>query len=96
VRGIAADVPLKRASGDERLLGVDAEAYRLASLEECCLFLHLTLPDLTAIDPIVAWVIEEASIVQVGYRSTEIVGLIRRKDVASADRARFREAQVAW
>lgn len=86
---IAAKIRSMRGEGDERMLGVRALAMPLPSRGRCQIGLHLTLPDLTRVDPIVEWMMANAPLADV-----ELVGVIRDVDVAGADRLSVRPEQI--
>jgi glutamate formiminotransferase / 5-formyltetrahydrofolate cyclo-ligase len=93
-QAIAQEIRALRASGDNRFLGVRALGFSLASVEQSQVSLNLTLPDITAVDPIIEWVLEQ--IVNRGRRftSAELVGVIREGDVPNASRLPIKEPQI--
>ncbi len=93
-RNLAKQIRVLRREGDPRFLGVRALGFPLASRKLVQVSLNLTLPDLTSVDPILAWVMEQASEAKVRIANTELVGVIRSCDVATATRLPVREAQI--
>ena len=83
-----------RAEGDQRFLGVRALGLPLASREQSQVSLNITLPDLTPIDPIIEWIRRESVRLDVIPVSTELVGVIRAKDLEFASRLPVRAEQV--
>ena len=62
-----------REAGDSRFLGVRALGFPLQTRSLSQVSINLTLPDLTAVDPIVEWVQRQASDVEVSVKSTELI-----------------------
>ncbi|HVT11199.1 MAG TPA: hypothetical protein VHE55_02950 [Fimbriimonadaceae bacterium] len=91
---IATEIRNLRASGDHRFLGVRALGFSLASVGLSQVSLNLTLPDLTPVDPIVEWIMEQSARAGRRFVATELVGVIRRRDLAEATRLSVREAQI--
>ncbi len=83
-----------RAEGDERFLGVRSMGVALASKSQSQLSLNLTLPDLTPVDPIIEWAIQEAERAQIRVSDTELIGVIREKDVPTATRLKIKSEQI--
>jgi glutamate formiminotransferase len=83
-----------REDGDERFLGVRAMGFALASRGISQLSLNLTLPDLSPIDPIVAWVKVTAESLAAGFAGTELIGVIRRRDMEHATTVYPRREQI--
>lgn len=90
----AAKIRALRREGDERFLGVRALGLFLASREMSQVSMNLTLPDLTPVDPIVEFVIEEAGKAGVQFAETELIGVIRQKDLADATYLRVNKEQI--
>lgn len=95
-RGIVQAMTELRGSGDERFLGVETQAFRLPTASETALHVSLTLPDLTPVDPVIQWILEEASNVRTVLRQAVLIGAIRTKDQPGAMRLVYRPEQVAW
>jgi glutamate formiminotransferase len=91
---IASQIRKLRQEGDPRFLGVRALGLRLASRELSQVSMNLTLPDLTPVDPIVAWIREQAAIRLAGVAGTELIGVIRPSDLAGATSLRVAPEQV--
>jgi glutamate formiminotransferase len=86
---LAGRIRSMRGEGDERMLGVRAMALVLPSRGRCQVAVHLTLPDLTPIDPIIEWIMASAPLAEV-----ELVGVIRDVDMPRADRLPVRPEQI--
>jgi hypothetical protein len=54
----------------------------------------LTLPDITPVDPIIEWVMGAAADRGRKYANTELVGVIRRRDIGGATRLSIQNEQV--
>lgn len=91
---IALEIRNLRASGDHRFLGVRALGFSLASVGLSQVSLNLTLPDITPIDPIVEWVMEHAADLGRKFVATELIGVIRSRDVPEATRLAIRDSQI--
>jgi len=91
---IASEVRNLRASGDHRFLGVRALGFGLATVGLSQVSLNLTLPDITPVDPVVEWVMSECPNRGTRVASTELVGVIRRRDLPGATRLAVKEAQI--
>jgi glutamate formiminotransferase len=83
-----------RTEGDERFLGVRAMGFALASRGISQLSMNLTLPDLSPIDPIVQWVQQQAQSQAAGFAGTELIGVIRRRDMEHVTTVYPRRAQI--
>ncbi|MFI5386808.1 MAG: hypothetical protein ACHQ50_11885 [Fimbriimonadales bacterium] len=93
-KAIAAEVRNLRASGDLRFLGVRALGFSLSSRHLSQVSLNFTLPDITPVDPAVEWVMGESASRGSKFVGTELVGVIRRRDLPTATRLSVREAQI--
>lgn len=93
-RQIATEIRHLRASGDHRFLGVRALGFTLSSVGLSQVSLNLTLPDITSVDPIVEWIMEHAADLGRKFVATELIGVIRRRDVAEATRLAIRDSQI--
>lgn len=91
---IAKRIRTLRLDGDERFLGVRALGFPLASRMMTQVSLNLTLPDITSVDPIIEWVQATARDAAVKVAGTELVGVIRERDVLGASRLPFKTEQV--
>lgn len=91
---LAAAIRTMRTDGDPRFLGVRAQGWPLVSQKLSQVSLTITLPDLTDVDPIVAWVMEEARRAGVGFAKTELIGVIRPQDLPGATRLSIHPDQV--
>lgn len=83
-----------RREGDERFLGVRALGFYLASREMSQVSMNLTLPDLTPVDPIVEFVINEAGTAGVQFAETELIGVIRQRDLEEATYLNVNKSQI--
>jgi glutamate formiminotransferase len=83
-----------RTDGDARFLGVRALGFYLASRDMAQVSLNLTLPNLSPIDPIVTWVQDQAYARRLEFAGTELIGVIRRKDMEHATTVYPRRAQI--
>lgn len=93
-KALAKQIRTLRREGDERFLGVRALGFPLASRELTQVSLNLTLPDLTAVDPIMEWILEEAAEKRVRIAGYELIGVIRAKDCAGATTLPIKDRQV--
>jgi glutamate formiminotransferase len=93
-RGLAKQIRSMRREGDTRFLGVRALGFSLASRNQVQVSMNLTLPDLTEVDPIIEWIADELSDLRIRLAGTELIGVIRAKDVSGATRLPIRDAQV--
>ncbi len=93
-RDLARRIRALREEGDPRFLGVRALGLLLASRDLIQVSMNLTLPDLTPVDPIVEWIRVEAGNIGVNFAGTELIGVIRDRDLAQATRLRVRDAQI--
>ncbi len=93
-RELAKEIRRLRGEGDPRFLGVRALGLPLASRGLSQVSLNLTMPDCTPVDPIVGWVRAEAGKRGVRVQGTELIGVIRRRDLPGAGTLRVRPEQV--
>jgi glutamate formiminotransferase len=84
-----------RNEGDERFLGVRALGFLLPSRNLSQVSLNLTLPDLTPVDPIVDFIRREAGIKGCAYAGSQLIGVIRQADLATATHLPVKPEQVA-
>ena len=91
---IAQKIRKKRREGDPMFLGVRALGFPLASAQMSQVSLNFTLPDFTPIDPIVEWVEAEATAAGVPFAGTELIGVIRPRDLEHASRVHPQPSQV--
>jgi glutamate formiminotransferase len=94
VKDLASEARQRRANGDERFLGVRALGFNLSSRDTTQLSINLTLPDLTAVDPIVEWARDSAEKANIAIDGTELIGVIRSQDLLGASHLQVRAAQV--
>jgi len=93
-RSLAKKMREGREEGDSRFLGVRALGFPLHTRSLSQVSINATLPDLTAVDPIVEWVQREASDAQVKVAGTELIGVIRKEDLERSTRLPIKPAQV--
>ncbi len=91
---VAQKIRALRKSGDNRFLGVRALGFALASREMSQVSMNVTLPDFTPIDPIIDYVEEEAAKRGVHFAGTELIGVIRPRDLEHATRLRVQPSQI--
>jgi glutamate formiminotransferase len=95
-RRISKAIRSGRSDGDERFLGIRSLGLPLASKEQVQVSMNLTLPDLTAIDPILEWIHAEALKSGSKIARAELVGVIRHSDLAHGSRLPHNSKQVVW
>lgn len=93
-RDLARRIRALRQEGDPRFLGVRALGLLLASRDMVQVSMNLTLPDATPVDPIVDWVRDEAANLGCKYAGTELIGVIRARDLEGATHVRAKPAQI--
>ncbi len=93
-KAVAREIREQRSSGDERFLGVRALGFSLATAGLSQVSLNLTLPDLTPVDPIVEWIMAEGASRGAQFASTELIGVIRERDLDTATRLLIKDAQI--
>lgn len=94
VKAVADEIRRLRNEADPRFLGVRPLGFVLASREMSQVSLNATFPDLTPIDPIVEFIRMEGSKHGFALHSTELIGVIRERDLAGASRLVVRPEQV--
>jgi glutamate formiminotransferase len=94
VQAIACEARALRNDGDPRFLGVRALGWDLASRELSQVSLVATLPDLTSADPIIEHLVISASKQGLALAGTELIGVIRERDVEGASRLPVRPEQI--
>ena len=93
-RRVCKEIRTLRSEGDTRFLGVRALGLLLISRRMVQVSLNLTLPDLVQIDSIVEWVQERVRKEGVSTAGTELIGVIRRRDMESATWLNVKAEQV--
>lgn len=93
-RAIARELRDARQEGDTRLLGVRALGFELRSRKESQVSLNLTLPDVTRVDEVVEWITHQAALRAVEVGGTELIGVIRERDLSTATTLLPYEAQI--
>lgn len=93
-RAIARELRDVRQEGDVRLLGVRALGFPLQSRKESQVSLNLTLPNVTKVDEVVQWVADRAAERAVEIVGTELIGVIRERDLPTATLIHPIESQI--
>lgn len=93
-RAIAKKIRNRRAEGDLRFVGVRALGFYLASRETVQVSFNLTLPDLTAADPIVDWIADTARSFGTRIAETELIGVVRTRDLPGLRSFDVKRAQI--
>ena len=83
-----------RLDGDERFLGVRALGFPLQSRGLTQVSVNITLPDITDVDPIVDWTRRNALDADVMIAGTELIGVIRQKDIRTATHLPVKPEQI--
>jgi glutamate formiminotransferase len=91
---IAREIREYRADGDPRFLGVRALGIALESRHLTQVSMNLTLPDSTPIDPIIDWIETRAAEEGILVASTELIGVIRDRDLINATELHVDPRQV--
>lgn len=91
---IAQGIRKNRAEGVPGFLGVRALGFPLTSRKISQVSMNLTLPNQTPIDPIVDWVTRRARLGGATVRGTELIGVIRPRDLEHALSLAVKPAQV--
>ncbi len=91
-REIAAKIRHDRDAGEPRFTGVRALGLSLASRGQTQVSMNFTQPDLTSVDDVVEYIETQA-----GSRGeTELIGVIRERDLATSTRLQVRAEQVVY
>lgn len=93
-RETARQIRRLRGEGDLRFLGVRALGLPLPSVGKTQISMNVTLPDLTPVDPILAWVRNRALDHEISVAENELIGVIRERDLPTATRLRIDPRQV--
>ncbi len=91
VANAAREIRHRRDAGDPALEGVRALAFHLVSRDEVQLSFNLTRPDVTSFDAVAS--LGEEFVGQ-RARSTELIGVIRRRDLSGATRLEVAPEQI--
>jgi len=91
---MARRIRLARQEGDERFLGVRSLGFTLGSRTQSQLSLNFTLPDITPVDPVVEWAMDLSTVLGTRVVGTELIGVIRSRDVPGATRLNIRVDQI--
>lgn len=83
-----------RLEGDPRFLGVRSLGFPLHTRGQVQVSFNLTLPDITQVDALIKWTAQESLNADVAVAGTELIGVIRQKDLAEASRLPVRPEQV--
>ena len=92
VRQIARKIRDAREGGDTMFAGVRALGLPLASLGQTQVSMNFTQPDLTSVDEVVAYIESEAGCAG----ETELIGVVRERDLATSTRLQVRPEQVVY
>ena len=93
-KGIASDIRRLREQGDPAFIGVRALGLPLISRDMSQVSMNLTRPNITPIDPVLEWVLVEASRRKCVVDHNELIGVIRACDLEFATRLPFKPSQV--
>lgn len=88
-----------RGQGDSRFLGVQTSSVSVGIQNSRRLFFDLTLPEITAADPIVEWLTAEANDQGVRFQTPRLLGAISQADRLGATRLSMDARQIieeAW
>jgi len=85
-----------RNRGDAPFLGVRALGFLLASREMSQVSINVTLPDITPVDPILRYVIDMAAELETEVAWTELIGVIRDRDLPHATLLPVRQEQIIF
>ncbi len=83
-----------RRKDDPQFKGVRSLGFRLNSAECSQLSMNFTKPDITQVDPVIRWATETAERAGVKSIGTELIGVIREKDLAGAETLEPKPEQV--
>ena len=83
-----------RKRGDERFTGVRSLGFSIASRGMSQLSMNLTVPNRTPIDTIVEWAQGQCRAKAVGFAGTELIGVIRPRDLEHATLVYPRPEQI--
>ena len=86
---LAREIRVLRDAGDPRFAGVRALGLDLPHRKMSQVSMNLTKPDVTTPDSIIDWVGKTAEIVE-----TELIGVIRRSNLADASKLPITESQT--
>jgi len=89
---IARKIRVGREEGDPRFVGVRALGLELASRGQTQVSMNFTQPDLTSVDSVVEFIESEAG----STGETELIGVIRERDLATSTRLQVRAEQVVY
>lgn len=91
-REIAAKIRHGRDEGEPRFTGVRALGLSLASRGQTQVSMNFTQPDLTSVDDVLEYIEQLAG----GRGETELIGVIRERDLATSTRLQVRAEQVVY
>lgn len=87
-------IRMQRQEGDERFLGMRALGFPLYSRNMTQVSINATMPDVTTVDAVVECVEQECVRAGVKVAGRELIGVIRKRDLAGAQRLPIKAAQV--
>ncbi len=93
-KAVASRIREERRNGNEVLNGVRALGFPLVAQELSQVSMNLTAPDHTHIDTVVDWVTKEAGRYGTPVAGTELIGVIRDRDLEFATAIEFKPEQV--
>lgn len=94
VESVAKRMRKERNSGNPIFKGVRALGFTLASRKITQVSLNFTKPDETSIDQVVQWVSNECRRVGLRVRETELIGVIRPRDLLTATCLHVKDSQI--
>lgn len=94
VKGIAKAIRRSRDSGDDRFAGVRALGFPLASRNQVQLSLNITQPDLVTPDEMIQWSLQQARGVRLAHAKSELIGVIRRRDLPGSQFLPIHPSQI--
>lgn len=83
-----------RRRDDPQFAGIRSLGFRLNSANCSQLSMNFTKPDQTSVDPVIRWATETADRAGVKAIGTELIGVIREKDLAGAETLQPKPEQV--
>lgn len=91
---IAKKVRKERRESNPLFTGVRCLGFPLVTRKMVQVSMNLTEPNLTPIDPLVDWVIQQARMKGVVAKGTELIGVIRPRDMEFCTSIRVSESQI--
>lgn len=91
---IARSIRERREQGDERFTGVRALGLMLAAQEMSQVSMNVTRPDAISLDALTEWVVDVARMRGAEFAYTELIGVIRIRDLEHATHLHPRQEQI--